>query len=105
RISTHLPVELRVVEPDLLDDSPRQLRVRLLPALPGRPAQSLAVGNTIGAIATCGPEDATPPAFSLQHAAFYLGADARRRRGRRPHVLPPGTTSPTHPPKFPSTAP
>src|SRR5262249_13622101 len=93
RISTHLPVELRVVEPDLLDDSSGELRLRLLPALSGRPAQSLPARDATGAIAIAGAEDATPSSFSLQHAPFDLGVDARRRGGRRPDDRPPGGIS------------
>src|SRR5262245_51890316 len=79
RISTRLPLEFRMVEPDLLDDPPRELRIRLLPPLPGGPAPGLEVGNGVGAITARGAEDATAPAFSLQHAPFDLGVDARGR--------------------------
>src|SRR5262245_17489833 len=100
RISTRLPVELRVVEPDLLDYSARKLCLRLLPALPGGTAQSLAAGNAVGAVATCGAENATPSAFSLQHAAFDLGVDARRRGSRRPDDRPFGRISTNDAAKF-----
>ena len=79
RISTRLPLELRLVEPDLLDDPPRELRLRLLPPLPGGAAQGLEVGNGVGAITARGAEDAVAPAFSLQHAPFDFGVDARGR--------------------------
>src|SRR5262245_65085836 len=82
-----------MVEPDLLDDPPRELRIRLLPPLPGGPAQGLEVGNGVGAIAARGAEDATAPAFSLQHAPFDLGVDARGRGGRRPDDRTPGGIS------------
>src|SRR5882672_1821232 len=100
RISTRLPLELRMVEPDLLDDPPHKLRFRLLQPLPGRPTQNLEVGNGIGAIATCGAEDATATALPLQHAPFDLRADARRRGGRRPDDRPPGRISPNDTAKF-----
>ena len=42
RIPTGLPLEHRLVEPDLLDDSPHNLRFRLLQSLSGRPNPGLA---------------------------------------------------------------
>src|SRR6266498_4754963 len=89
-----------MVEPDLLDDPPRELRFRLLPPLPGGPAKGLEVGNGVGAIAARGAEDAITPAFSLQHAPFDLGVDARGRGGRRPDDRPPGRISPNDLAKF-----